>query len=261
MASMPVRLQRLRPAMGAWVSIEATAATAQTAAAAIEAAYLTVLEIAQRLHPSREGSDLALINSAATGAEVPIASMTWELLALAQSLHEVSGGVFDPCLPSRPGRFADISLSAPQEGSRWARCRVPVALDLGGIAKGYAVDRAIETLRAGGCTSALVNAGGDLRLYGRSDSILLRYADGHCVPVVLEDEALAVSEVTASSLQRPPEHRGYYRRLGHARPVRDYAAVRAASAAVADALTKCVLLGEERCRERALRAFGARLAG
>lgn len=41
-----------------------------------------------------------------------------------------------------------------------------MSLDLGGIAKGYATDRAIEILKAKGITSALVNAGGDVRVIG-----------------------------------------------------------------------------------------------
>jgi len=42
----------------------------------------------------------------------------------------------------------------------------PVHIDLGGIAKGYAVDRALMALRTAGCRGALVNAGGDLAVFG-----------------------------------------------------------------------------------------------
>jgi hypothetical protein len=76
--------------------------------------------------------------------------------------------------------------------------------------------------------------------------------------VTLTDQALAVSDLDVDVTQRPPEHRGYYLRSGIPCPVQRYAAVVATSAAVADALTKCVLLGEERCARRSLRAFGAR---
>jgi len=41
-----------------------------------------------------------------------------------------------------------------------------VCLDLGGIAKGFAVDKAVEVLKSNGITSASVNAGGDLRVFG-----------------------------------------------------------------------------------------------
>jgi len=44
--------------------------------------------------------------------------------------------------------------------------KIGMALDLGGIAKGYATDKAIEVLKARGITSALVNAGGDVRIIG-----------------------------------------------------------------------------------------------
>ena len=40
------------------------------------------------------------------------------------------------------------------------------AIDLGGIAKGYAVDQAVDTLQAAGVTAGIVNAGGDLRTWG-----------------------------------------------------------------------------------------------
>jgi thiamine biosynthesis lipoprotein len=138
---------------------------------------------------------------------------------------------------------------------------VPLALDLGGIAKGYAIDIAIEALRAAGCWTGLVNAGGDLRVYGRTEPVMLRYSDGTAAPVTLNDQALAVSDLDVAVAQRPAEHRGYYLRSGGPCPVRRYAAVVAASAAVADALTKCVLLAEERCARRSLRAFGAQQIG
>jgi thiamine biosynthesis lipoprotein len=256
-----VRVQRLRPALGTWVAIEATAATQQRALAAVQAAYLAVLDVGRRLHPCREGSELERLRSAPPYTRVPIEATTWELLRLAQRMHALSEGIFDPCLPSCPGRLCDLSLSASNGGSPWALCRAPLALDLGGIAKGYAIDRAIEALRAAGCGSGLVNAGGDLRVCGRSETVLLRYGDGTCAPVTLTDEALAVSDLDADVARRPAEHRGYYRRSGSARPARPYAAVVAASAAVADALTKCVLLADERCAARALHAVGARQIG
>jgi thiamine biosynthesis lipoprotein len=100
--------------------------------------------------------------------------------------------------------------------SRSAVCRVPLALDLGGIAKGYAIDRAIEALRAAGCVSGLVNAGGDLRVYGRSEAVLLRRADGTCAPLTLTHAALAVTDLDVDARRRPTEHQGYYR---HGAPV------------------------------------------
>ncbi len=245
--------------MGTWLAMEATASTGPAAAAGIEAAYRVVADLEQRLHPHREGSGLQRINSAAPHTRVSIDAATWRLLRLAQKLHSLSHGVFDPCLPSHPGRLCDLTLSDRPGESHWALCRLPLVLDLGGIAKGYAIDRAIEALRRAGCESGLVNAGGDLRVYGPSASVLLRHADGACTPVTLRNEALAVSDLDAG--RRPAEHQGYYRRAGTASGLRRYAAVVAARAVIADALTKCVLLSEERCCADMLRALGARCIG
>jgi FAD:protein FMN transferase len=248
--------KRLRPAMGTWVAIQATAGTEHRAVAGIDAAYRAIAELEWQLHPRRAGSDLERINSAALLTPVPIADSTWRVLKLAEAVHALSDGAFDPCLPSHPGRFSDLMLSPPGTDAPWALRRMPLTIDLGGIAKGYAVDRAIEALRAEGCTSGLVNAGGDLRVCGRSQSILLRHANGTCVPFTLSEQALAASDVDAR--QRPTEHRGYYLRSGVAFPAPRYAAVVAATAAVADALTKCVLLADAQCSTRTLRTLRAR---
>src|SRR5262252_1893182 len=257
----PVRLQRLRPALGTWVAIEVAAATDRGALEGLEAAYLAISQLERTLHPERDGSDLARIRGAAPETKVPVGVHTWELLCLARRVHRLSGGIFDPCVPGHPGRLSDLILSAPGTSFPWVLCRVPLALDLGGIAKGYAIDIAIEALRAAGCRSGLVNAGGDLRVYGRTEHVMLRYSDGTAAPVTLADQALAVSDLDVDAAQRPAEHRGYYLRSGSPCTARRYAAVVAASAAVADALTKCVLLGEDRCARRSLRAFGARQIG
>jgi len=200
-------VQRLRVALGTWVTIEATAATELLAVTGIEAAYRVIAELESRMHPRREGSDLARINSAPPQTRIPIADSTWRVLRLAQAVHAISDGTFDPCLPFRAGRLSDLALSAPAMESRSALCQLPLALDLGGIAKGYAIDRAIEALRAARCTNGLVNAGGDLRVYGRSERVLLRRADGTCKPLTLTITSLAVSDFDLNARQRPEEHR------------------------------------------------------
>jgi thiamine biosynthesis lipoprotein len=255
-----LRAKRLRIAMGTWVAIEAAGMSERLVLAAIEAAYAALAEVERRLHPRREGSDITQINQAAPGTCVPIHASSWQVLQLAQAVHALSAGTFDPCLPCCPGRLGDLVLSpAGEDDSHWALCRAPLALDLGGIGKGYAVDCAIEVLRFAGCTSGLVNAGGDLRVYARCERILLRHADGGCAPLLLRDAALAVSDLDAG--HRPSEHQGYYRRSGTSVPACRYAAVVAPQAAVADALTKCVLLDGSRCAANALHALDARRVG
>jgi thiamine biosynthesis lipoprotein len=247
--------------MGTWVTIETAAPTEPLAVAGIEAAYRAIADVEHQMHPHRAGSDLAEINSAAPQTRIPIADSTWRVLELAQRVYALSDGAFDPCLPSHPGRLSDLALSSPGMKSRSALCRLPLALDLGGIAKGYAIDRAIEALRAAGCVSGLVNAGGDLRVYEQSEGVLLRRTDGACAPLTLTHAALAVTDLDVDARQRPAEHQGYYRRSAPACPRSRYAAVVAVSAAVADALTKCVLFADARRAGRTLRALDARRVG
>src|SRR5215469_10019820 len=80
------RLQRLRVGLGTWVTIEATAPTEPLAATGIEAAYRVIAEVEWQMHPRREGSDLARINSAPPQTRVPITDSTWRVLRLAQAV-------------------------------------------------------------------------------------------------------------------------------------------------------------------------------
>jgi thiamine biosynthesis lipoprotein len=103
------------------------------------------------------------------------------VLEAAQSFARASDGLFDisvaPKLvasgflprhadfPRASGRgdWRHVELLAEQRVRLTRRLRV----DLGGIAKGYAVDRAIAMLQARGLSAARVNAGGDLRVFGK----------------------------------------------------------------------------------------------
>ena len=256
--------RRLRVALGTWVAIEAQAAAVpsrelgNTAVvieqAAIEAAYAAVSRVEQAMHPHRLGSDLARINAAPLHTPIEIQPDTWRVLQLARQLYEITDGVFDPCLPSQPGTLPDVEL-APRS---MLVSHGPVEIDLGGVAKGYAIDRAVEELMKHGCRAGLVNAGGDLRVFGeREETILLREAGAGFRQLALRNCALAVSDVDATD--RPAEHQGYYNRKGQS-AARRYAAVIAKDAATADALTKCVLLCAPDHAARALRELGATLA-
>jgi thiamine biosynthesis lipoprotein len=128
---------------------------------------------------------------------------------------------------------------------------------LGGIAKGFAVDRAIDELRRNGCHGGLVNAGGDLAAYGdRERDIRCRRRDGRTADIKLRNAALAVSDTENES--RPTEHRGYYNGADHSANVSGCAAVMAPEAVIADALTKCLLAGDSSSNTVLLEAFDAR---
>lgn len=132
-------------------------------------------------------SELARLNAGA-GRPVPVGPLLRDVVRSALVWARRTGGLFDPTLGAelaalgydRPfsqlGHEPAPTVNAPHRRGTWRDVRVGplgtitlparVALDLGGIAKGMAVDAAIAELRDAGVESALVSAGGDLAVTG-----------------------------------------------------------------------------------------------
>jgi thiamine biosynthesis lipoprotein len=122
-----------------------------------------------------------------------------------------------------------------------------VTIDLGGIAKGFAVDRAIEALRRHGMTDGLVNAGGDLAAFGPGrhsvDIRDPRHPDRPMCRVLVSNAALASSagRFDPSRSERPSNSAVIDPRTGRPPPAIHGATVCAPCCAIADALTKVVM--------------------
>lgn len=245
-----IRIDRLRPALGALIAFSIDAPDARRAHAGLDAAWTAIGRVDALMHPARAGSDLARLNAAAVGEPVDVDPWTVTLLRRVCELHGDSQGVFDPCLPAAPGTLEDLELR--DDGSLVRRAALRI--DLGGVAKGYAIDRAIEALADAGCSAALLNAGGDLRVWGaRADDIEVGRAGGPRLR--LADAAFAVS---APSAHAPAEHQGFYCRVPGRQRTAVAAAVLAPTAMLADALTKCVLFMEAEECAALLARHGAR---
>jgi len=229
------RCRRARPFLGTLVDIDACGADAHPAVAAAFAAIAEVHYLMNRHDPA---SDIGRINAAPVSVAVRVDPRTRFVLDAAGSLHRDSGGAFD-CTRHAEGNG----------GAHWYLCgdivskTEPCTLDLGGIAKGYAVDCAIEAMRRFDIDHALVNAGGDIRHIGvAAHDIAVRDPAApasvalHCR---LFNEALASS--SAAGLSAAPSGRS--RIVGHRNeiPLRAGASVLASTCMLADALTKVVL--------------------
>lgn len=174
-ASAEVR--RARPLLGTFVEIRVSAPTAVKAERAVCAAFAAVARVQTLMSFHDPASDVSRLNRRA-GRSVGVHAWTHFVLRRAQELHAATAGLFDiataPALVrggwlpgdaaavAAIGTAADITLLA---GHR-VRFRRPLLIDLGGIAKGFAVDRAVAALRRHGAASGTVNAGGDLRIFG-----------------------------------------------------------------------------------------------
>lgn len=246
-------VSRLRVALGTFVAIEAQAGTACTAEQGIAAAFAAIARIERVMHPRRDGSDLTYLSACAPGTVLAVDAWTWDVLELCRELHRLSRGAFDPCLDLASGRMADIELLDELRVCAHA----PVRIDLGGVAKGYAVDRAVEAMRAAGCDAGLVNAGGDLAVFGAHGRTVFCSTSGSIRAVELKEAALATTDTTHPS--RPVEHQGYYHGGDRTRSICGVISITATRAAVADALTKCLLVAnEDLSGQMLLDSFGAR---
>lgn len=171
-------------AMGGENAIAVGAAHDASAIAAI--AVAEVQRIERKYSRYRDDSVVAAINRAAGGAPVTIDDETAALFAYADACFAQSAGRFDITSGAyrglwdfRGGRMARPSpdaLAAVQALVGWTRVeraeltiRLPVQgmqIDLGGIGKEYAADRAATLMREAGARHGLVNLGGDVRAFG-----------------------------------------------------------------------------------------------
>jgi thiamine biosynthesis lipoprotein len=190
-AGETITVRRMQPLLGTWVEIRATGRAARVERA-VRCAFLRIARVQQRMSFHAPDSVLTRINLYAYREPQAVDPLTWDLLRKALALSRASMGTFDitvgAALVAR-GVLPDhgfARLDAPSGSDAVAllpgRCvalRRPVLLTLDGIAKGYAVDLAIDALARAGVQQAVVNAGGDLRAFGPQALPLgIRSADG-----------------------------------------------------------------------------------
>jgi thiamine biosynthesis lipoprotein len=164
-----MEIRRCRPLLGTFVEITVTGTSAEKLERGMSAAFASVEKAHGLMSVYDPESDISRINRQAFRRSVVVHPWTWRVLEAAQELSRDSGGVFDPTV-ARPGRgsWADIAL----EKNCAVRLRRRVMVDLGGIAKGFAVDRAVDTLMGNGIERGIVNAGGDLRVFGPAPQLV-----------------------------------------------------------------------------------------
>ena len=263
--------RRAQPLLGTLVDIRVSGGSPASRNNAVSNAFSVIERIHRLMSFHEQASDVSRLNREAATRPVRVHRWTWEVLSLANEISAASDGIFDitvaPQLVAR-GFLPQINAPEPDHAANWSdvelldssqvRFRRPLWLDLGGIAKGFAVDRASETLAACGIAQAVVNAGGDLRTYGlRPEPVHVRHPaqPGRMLLLThLENDALATSA-------------GYFSRSGDATPyvrprTRDLylgfesVSVQNPRCAVADALTKVVMLARD-AAQPVLERFGA----
>lgn len=176
------RVESSRPGLGTWLRITARHADGARAERAVARAFAAIEAVDAQMSVHRADSELSRVNALAGREAVRVGDALLEVVARARDASLASGGVFDPTvlplmrlygfyqsgrthLPS--DREIDETLRAvgadaiviDRAAGTLGLSRRGAALDLGGIGKGWAVDRAVAALRAEGVQSGLVDVG------------------------------------------------------------------------------------------------------
>jgi thiamine biosynthesis lipoprotein len=263
-------MRRARPLLGTFVEIAVSGAEAGVMQAAIEDAFSSVATVHTLMSFHLETSDVGRLNTTAWARSVGVHRWTFRVLETAVDLYRRSMGIFDiavapalqnlgllppdkyPCArTNRSSSRTDPATTASIELLSDDRVRFhhpDLRVDLGGIAKGFAVDRAVEVLRARGVPHGIVNAGGDLAVFGsRPENIAIRdprRASQILLGLDIWNEALASSGYRLDLLQPSRSLETSIIDPATRLPARAIVGttVVAPSCMLADALTKTVML-------------------
>jgi len=203
------------------VDIIVASSDEQQANQAILSAFREMERIENVLSKYRTDSQIALVNRKTRGEPVPLSAEVYGLIQRSLDYSILTDGFFDITIgglvdlwgigtsyehvPDRSS-LRDI---LPYISYKYVRMRPKrsialrypqVSLDLGGIAKGYSIDRGIQMLEQHHITSALINAGGDIRCIGmKPDGTPWRIGikhprkEGMCGVIELHNAAVATS--------------------------------------------------------------------
>ncbi len=172
--------------MGTAIRVELWHEQAAPAEAAIDAVMAQMHHVDRTMSPHKPDSELSRINRDAARQAVPVSAEMFGLLQRALGFSRLSEGAFDITFASaghlydyrertRPGEqalaaaraaigYEGLLLDVPSQTVRFARSGMRI--DLGGFAKGHAVDRGAAILRSRAVRHAIVTAGGDSHIVG-----------------------------------------------------------------------------------------------
>jgi thiamine biosynthesis lipoprotein len=183
-------VERSRLAMGSELRITAWTADETAALSAFEAAFGDFQRLDGLMSVWREGSDVQRLNAAAGKQPVPVSADVREVLRAARQISDWTDGKFDVTFGALSGLWKfdhdqDNRIPDPEEVGRHLSLidygavdvneragtvflrREGMRVHLGGIGKGYAVDRAVDTLRQRGLSDFMIQSGGDMYVAGR----------------------------------------------------------------------------------------------
>ncbi|HNS21277.1 MAG TPA: FAD:protein FMN transferase [Sedimentisphaerales bacterium] len=231
-----------RMVMGTFSRVVAIARSERAARACIDAAFDVQDRIESLMSYHRDDSELNQVNRYAAEKRVAVNPMTFEVLREAARFSKLSDGTFDVTV----GPLVDLWRAAgesnqPPSEEALAEARRKVGfqkmildektmtvrfteqgmrIDLGGIAKGYAVDKAVEAMKKRGAVGGMVDLGGNIRCFGRAPKGQEKWRIGVQDPNVTPDDLnpskyLLVLELGDASVATSGDYRRFSVVEGH----------------------------------------------
>jgi thiamine biosynthesis lipoprotein len=177
-----------RLVMGTFAHLKAIAKDKGTAEKCVQAAFAELKQVDELMSDYKSESQISRVNREAFEKAVKVDESTFHVLQESVEFSRLSGGAFDITIAplAELWHAAAESNSVPTE-EELADERLKVGyeklildanemtvrfavegmkLDLGGIAKGYSIDKAVKAMRAGGAVGGMVDVGGDIRCFG-----------------------------------------------------------------------------------------------
>ena len=186
----PAKLHYTDKAMGTFVTVWFWTDKEADAAKAAESVFKEMKRLDAMMTTWTATSDTSKINANAGKKPVAVSDETFAVIERAQDVAKRSGGVFDISVGAFKGLWKfdsdmDGSLPKPEEVKERLKLigykdivldkkkktvflkRKGMSINLGGIAKGYAVDRCAEIIKKAGLTDFMIQAGGDMYISGK----------------------------------------------------------------------------------------------
>ena len=254
--------------MGTFSRVVAIARSEKVARACIAAAFEEQERVNELMSYHNPDSELNAVNREAYHRPVEVDEATFAVLERALHFSELSGGAFDVTIGAlgELWRRAAATDAVPTEAEiAEARSRVGydklqldpnartvrfaaegMKIDLGGIAKGFAIDKAVEAMKAAGAIGGMIDIGGDIRCFGRPPKGQQSWRVG------LQDPNVAPDDMTAGKplfvlkvMDRAVTTSGDYRRFATVKGRRQSHIMDTRSGRGADALASVTIIAPD----------------
>jgi thiamine biosynthesis lipoprotein len=185
-----------RTLMDTYCTITVVSPSKERAAEAIDKGFAEIKKLELLLNYFSDKSEITAINKAAGTSPVKVSAETLEMMQKTLEISKATRGTFDPTIapliklwdfsskgtarraPTIPSanmikdalKLVDYEKIHIYNNSEVFLAEKGMEIDLGGIAKGYAADKAMEAIKAKGIKAALVAVAGDIRGFGSSTS-------------------------------------------------------------------------------------------